>query len=234
MYDHQLFVTTISEFSRTLLSPYDATVALNDLALKVAEVLSLAGSGVTLATDGRLRFVTAVPEHLVPLEQYQEEHQRGPCVAAYESGEIVAVEDLRDREDGSWSGYCSLAHSLGMGAVAGIPMSLGEHTFGALNLYAAGTRRWPPEDLAAAAVLADMATGYLINASTYHQQEQLNEQLQRALESRIVIEQAKGVIAEARSVDVEKAFEHIRQHARSHNVKVRDVAEAIVRVGLRV
>ncbi len=233
MYDHQLFVSTISEFTRTLLNPYDPTVALNDLATRVTDVLALAGSGVTLATDGYLRFVTAVPEAVGDLERYQEEHQKGPCVAAYESGDTVAVHDLRDRA-AVWPEYCAIAERLGMGAVAGIPMRLGEHTFGALNLYAAGTRAWPDEDLDAAAVLADMATAYLINASTYHQQEQLNEQLQRALDSRIVIEQAKGVIAEAQRIDVEKAFDRIRQHARSHNVKVRDVAEAIVHVGLRI
>ena len=233
MYDHQLFVQTVSEFTRSLVRPYDADTMLGELAARVTEVLGLAGSGVTLARDGELRFVTAVPDAFAGLERRQEESQRGPCVAAYRSGQLVAVPDVRTDAD-RWPELAVAAEDLGVGAVAGIPMRLHEQTFGALNLYAAGAREWPEDDLAAAVVLADMATGYLINASKHHQQEQLNVQLQRALETRIVIEQAKGVIAEARGVGIEQAFERIRQHARSHNVRVREVAEAVVHVGLRV
>ncbi|WP_127125362.1 GAF and ANTAR domain-containing protein [Georgenia sp. SYP-B2076] len=199
---------------------------LGALASRVTGVLGLAGSGVTLATDGALRLVTAVPDDIAELERCQEEFQRGPCVTAYLSGRVVAVPDLR-AEPGRWLELGAAAEAHGVGAVAGIPMRLNEDTFGALNLYAAGPREWPEEDLAAAVVLADIATSYLINASKYHQQQALNEQLQQALEARIVI-------AQARSIDVEQAFQRIREHARSHNARVREVAEAIVHVGLRV
>ena len=105
---------------------------------------------------------------------------------------------------------------------------------GAVDLYVVGHRAWPAEDLEAAVVLADMITAYLINASKIRQQEQLTEQLQSALESRTVIEQAKGVIAARNGVSVDDAFDRIRRHARTHHVTVRAVSDAIVNLGLQV
>lgn len=107
------------------------------------------------------------------------------------TGEVVAVADLARTSDG-WDAYRSVATELGVGAVAGVPMSLGGQVVGALNLYASGVRDWSEQDLAAVQVLADMCTGLLINASQLRQQEQLSDQLQQALHSRVVIEQAKG------------------------------------------
>ena len=93
---------------------------------------------------------------------------------------------------------------------------------------------WPEDDIAAAVVMADMATSYLINASQMRQQDQLNEQLQGALESRAIIEQAKGIVAHGHDTTVDEAFKRIRTHARAHNVTVRSVAEAIVRLGMQI
>ena len=83
-------------------------------------------------------------------------------------------------------------------------------------------------------VMADMATIYLINASQLRQQDQLNEQLQLALDSKAIIEQAKGIVANEHDTTVDHAFNHIRAHARNHNVSVRSVAEAIVGLGMRI
>ena len=88
--------------------------------------------------------------------------------------------------------------------------------------------------MAIAGVLADMATGLLVNASEREQQQQLNDQLEQALDSRVVIEQAKGITANHSGISVDSAFQAIRQHARSHNTSLRSVAKAIVEVGLRV
>ena len=134
----------------------------------------------------------------------------------------------------SFSEYCAAAEELGLTSVAGIPMRLSGAAVGAVNLYADGPREWHDNDLAAAQVMADMATNYLINASKLRQQEQLNEQLRRALDSQSIIEQAKGSIAATHGIDVDTAFERIRRHARSHNVTVRAVADAIVNLGLTI
>ncbi|WP_193312896.1 GAF and ANTAR domain-containing protein [Georgenia subflava] len=233
MYDHQLFVQTISEFVRTLVRPYDVDTVLNDLAGRLNAVLTITGSGVSLAEEGRIRMVTVIPPELAALEHHEDETQEGPGAAAYRSGKLVAVNDLREVAD-RWPGYCRVARESGIAATAAIPLALDGDVYGVLSLYSAPPREWPQDDLAAAAVLADIATGYLINASTHHQQEQLNEQLRQALDTRVIIEQAKGVIAEAYTVSVDEAFERIRRHARRHNAKIRDVAEAVVKVGMRL
>lgn len=233
MYDHTLFLRTLSEFSARLLSPYDVDTVLKDLMERLRDVLGLAGSGVALAQDGRLEFTTAVPDRVVELEMAQIQHQSGPCMDAYESGSVVAITDLGTQHD-RWPEYCVVAERLGLASVAGIPMRLSGNAIGAVNLYGAGARPWPPEDIAAAVVMADMATNYLVNASKLRQQEQLNEQLLRALDSKAIIEQAKGNVANEHHTNVDQAFTRIRTHARSHNVSIRSVAEAIVQLGLKI
>jgi len=104
----------------------------------------------------------------------------------------------------------------------------------ALNLYSREPRDWSEEDITVAGVMADMATGYIVNASKLVQQRQLNTQLQHALDSRVVIEQAKGITAQRCGITVEEAFQRIRHHARSHNNTLRSVADAIVHAGLQV
>lgn len=126
-------------------------------------------------------------------EQTQLAQQEGPCVLACRSGKVVAIADLTQMTTG-WDAYRAVAADLGIGAVAGVPMRLDGATIGALNLYARGPREWGEEDLAAVQVLADMCTGLLLNAAQLRQQQQLAEQLQGALDSRVVIEQAKGII----------------------------------------
>jgi GAF domain-containing protein len=233
MYDHSLFLRTLSEFSAKLLTPYDIDTVLQELMERLRDVLGLAGAGVALSRDGRLEFATAVPEHLAEIEVNQIEHQAGPCVDAYRSARVVAVADL-EAECHQWPEYCVIAKRLGLTSVAGIPLRLAGESFGAVNLYGDGAREWPEDDLAAAVVMADMATTYLVNASNLRQQERLNEQLKSALDSKAVIEQAKGILANQQNTTVEQAFTLMRTHARNHHVAVRSVAEAIVGLGLRL
>lgn len=233
MYDHQTFLHTVSDFARLLLTPYDVDATLQELAEQATAVLGLAGSGVSLVVDDQLVFATAVPGGFAALEQTQQASQEGPCVQACRTGQVVAVADLSG-ESNRWDAYRAVASDLGVGAVAGIPMSLSGQVVGALNLYASGKRDWSAEDLAAVQVLADMATGFLINASQLRQQEQLSEQLQHALDSRVVIEQAKGIVATTHKESVDRAFDRIRKHARGSNTTLRSVAEAIVQHTVRV
>lgn len=231
MYDDQLLLSTLSGFVRRLVQPYDADTALHDLTERVTSVLDLMGSGVSLVSGDRLTYVTVVPEKVAVLEQAQEESQLGPCVTAYRSGETVTVSDLRLRAT-EWVTYCAVAKEVGVNAVAGIPMHLGDTIYGALNLYAAEVREWQAEDLAVAKIMADMATGYLSNASELGQQQQINEQLRIALDSRVIIEQAKGMISVTHTISVDQAFELLRRHARSRNASIHAVAEAVVNLGL--
>ncbi|GAA2137629.1 GAF and ANTAR domain-containing protein [Nocardioides koreensis] len=233
MYDHSLFLRTVSEFSGRLLTPYDVDTVLKDLMARLAEIFDLAGAGTALAEEGVLRVTVGFPAGIDALEQIESGQQEGPCVEAFRLGEVLAIPDLEEYAD-RWPAYCAAARERGLGATVGIPLRLGDQSVGAVELYAAGPRKWPAEDLEAAVVLADMVTAYLINVSKIRQQEQLTEQLQSALESRTVIEQAKGMIAARHSVTVDDAFELIRRHARSHHVTVRAVSDAIVNLGLQV
>jgi GAF domain-containing protein len=231
MYDHALFVRTLSDFTRLLLTPYDVSTALAELADRVSEVLGLLGSGVSLARDGRLEFDTVYGAGVAAIERVQQEVQAGPCVTAFQTGEVVVVTDIEvDRL--RWPEYTRAASAAGVTSVASIPLQLGDRAVGALNLYARGRRDWSSDDVAAAVVLADMATACLINASHHRQQVELTRQLQHALDSRVVIEQAKGILAGRRNISPEKAFTIIRAHARSRHATVSAVAEGVIHLGL--
>jgi GAF domain-containing protein len=233
MYDQLLFLHTLSRFAVVLPAHYDLEAALSELTESVTAVLGLSGSGVTMAEEGRLRFVTAVSQASGELERIQEEQQAGPCRDAYDTGDAVRVSDVR-QESTRWPEFSETATRVGVAGVAGIPMRLADELIGALNLYSPQPREWSDEDIAVAGVLADVATSYVVNASKLRQQEQLSEQLQHALESRVVIEQAKGITAQQSSVTVDQAYELMRRHARSNNASLQLVAEAIVAVGLQV
>lgn len=232
MYDHERYLDTLSRFSRVLLTSYDVDTVLGELTMQVAAVLDLVGSGVSLVRDGQLSYTPAVPRPITELEAVQQRTRSGPCVEALSSGSAVVISDLAG-EAARWPRYCEVARREGVRAVAAIPMSLAGERFGSLNLYSGSPREWDPDDLAAARVMADMATGYLINASKLDQQVQLASQLRAALESRVVIEQAKGVVANAEGIGVEEAFDRIRRHARNHQSNLHEVASAVVQLGLR-
>ena len=234
MYDQPLFLQTLSRFAVVLPGRYDLEATLTELTESLTSVLGLSGSGVTMADEGgRLRFVTAVSQASGDLERNQEQQQAGPCRDAFDTGEVVRVTDVR-KESSRWPEFSATAARLSVAGVAGIPMRLADKVIGALNLYSPQAREWTDEDIAVAGVLADVATSYVVNASKLRQQEQLSEQLQQALESRVIIEQAKGITAQQKSVSVDDAYQLIRRHARNNNASLRVVAEAIVAVGLHV
>jgi GAF domain-containing protein len=233
MYDQQLFLKTLSRFAVVLPARYDLEAALIELTKSIIAVLGVSGSGVTMAEAGRLHFVTAVSHASGELERNQEEFQAGPCRDAFDTGEVVRVTDVRE-EVARWPEFSATALRVGVAGVAGIPMRLADEVIGALNVYSPEPREWTDEDISVAVVLADVATSYVVNASKLRQQEQLSEQLQEALISRIVIEQAKGITAQQNSVSIDNAYQLMRRHARNNNASLRVVAEAIVSVGLRV
>jgi GAF domain-containing protein len=232
MAHQKLLVRVLSEFARTLAGEFAVSDVLHDLAERVTEVLGVPGAGVSLADSGRIRFVAAIDEVTAAIERVQEDTQEGPCVDAHRAGELVLVADLRD-DPGRWPTFAERARELGIVAVAGIPMSWNGTRLGALDLYSTARRDWLADDVVLAQVLADMATCYIAHASELERSRRTVEQLQEALESRVVIEQAKGMLAAERSISVNEAFELIRSHARSHSASLRAVGEAIVNLGLR-
>jgi GAF domain-containing protein len=209
MYDQSLFLQTLSRFAVVLPARHDLESALTELTESVTAVLGLFGSGVTMAEDGRRRFVTAVSQASGELELDQEERQAGPCRDAYDTGEVVRVTDVRE-ESARWPEFSATATRLGVAGVAGIPILLDDQVIGELNLYSAEPHQWSDEDIAVARVLADVATSYVVNAAKLRQQEQLSERLQEALESRVVLEQAKGITASKDSIIADQVYQLIR------------------------
>jgi len=135
MYDQRLFMKSLSRFSVVLPEHHglDAT-ALAELTKSITAVLGLGGSGVTMAEEGQLQFVTAVSPDSKELERSQEEHQEDPCRDAYETGEVVRVTDV-GQESAPWPDYSATATRLGLAGVAGIPMRDADEIIDALNIY---------------------------------------------------------------------------------------------------
>jgi GAF domain-containing protein len=235
MYDQSLLLETLSRFAVVLPARYDLQEALSELTESVTAVLGLCGTWVTMADDGQLRLLTGASEAAGELERdHAQLHPFAcPCRDAYTTGEVVRVSDVR-KESTRWPEFSAAATRLPIAGVAAIPMRLAEQIIGSLNLYSPEPREWADGDIEVARMLADVATSYIVNASKLRQQAQLSEQLQQALESRVVIEQAKGIIAQQNSVTIDEAYQRIRRHARTNNASLRAVAEAIVSVGLRV
>jgi GAF domain-containing protein len=235
MYDQYLLLQTLSRFAVILPARYDPHEAISELTESVTAVLGLCGSWVTMADNGQLRFLTAGSQAPAEIERdHAQLHPFScPCRDAYSTGEVVRVTDVREPPT-RWPEFSASAARLSIAGVAAIPMRLGDQLIGALNLYSPEPRVWSDQDLAVAKVLADVATSYVVNASKLRQQEQLSEQLQEALESRVVIEQAKGITSQLNSVTLDEAYQRMRSHARNNNASMRVVAEAIVAVGLQV
>lgn len=194
---------------------------------QVVAVLGVDGAGVSLARDGeKLTFVTATDAKVTAIEDQQIAHDEGPCHDAFHTGEVVVVRDLETEQ--RWPDYRQAALVHGARAVVGIPMPVGEQRIGALNVYHHSPRDWSDEQVDVAQVLADMASGYILNATTLAESRSLADQLQHALDSRVVVEQAKGIVAERGDIAPQDAFELIRAHARRTGTRVHDTAQQVV------
>ena len=220
---------SLERFALALTSGYGIGDVLHNLTEEMAQVLSLTGVGVTLVHDGQQRFVTAAVDAIATLERVQENWQKGPCIDAVASAGPVTVSDIAaDDADERWPDYVIAAKTAGIQAVAGIPMLAEGEAIGAVNLYDSQPRNWSAEDVRVAMIFARIATGYLTHASAARQQERTAEQLQQALNTRLIIEQAKGVLAVKQEITVDDAFQTLRKYARDHNARIHDVARAVV------
>jgi GAF domain-containing protein len=221
---------SLERFALALTSGYGIGDVLHNLTEEMAQVLDLTGAGVTLVHDGQQRFVTAAVAAIAALERVQENWQKGPCIDAVASAGPVTVSDMAaDDASERWPDYVVAAKTAGIQAVAGIPMLADGEAIGAVNLYDGQPRDWSDEDLRVAMVFASIATGYLTHASAARQQQRTAEQLQQALNTRLIIEQAKGVLAVKGDMTVDDAFETLRGYARAHNARIHDVSRAVVR-----
>ncbi|MFD0363313.1 ANTAR domain-containing protein [Nocardia sp. GCM10030253] len=233
MSDSEVLVAAVSRLA-DVLGPFGETSRMvQQLMDSATDVLDLAGCTVTLAPDGQERFTAAMPEALMDVELCQHSSERGPSVEVLRRGEPIAVTEIGSCR-ALWPEFCSEAVRQGVSAVAEIPMRLGETKVGVLGMYAREPRHWTERDLSVGGLLASMATGHIVNSTVIRRQEQLTRQLTHALDTRIIVEQAKGVLANAGRMTPDAAYELIRAHARTNRVPVHAVAKAIVELGLRI
>lgn len=233
MVDHARLSGVLSDFAHTLVRNYDVGEVLYQLTDATVEVLGSAGAGVSLMEKGgELRFVSATDEDTSTVERVQEAAQAGPCMEAHQLGQTVLVHDIAGDE--RWPKYREQAMTVGFHTMAGIPMRLQDFRLGALNIYDRAPRTWGGGEVVAAQALADMASSLVINARELAQSRRVADQLQHALESRVIIEQAKGAVARDLGISVDEAFGILRTHARSTRMRLHDVARAVVDNSLRM
>jgi GAF domain-containing protein len=232
-FDEELLTRVLSEFAHTLADRFEVSEVLYRLAEHVVDILAVAGTGVSVVDEnGDLRPVTGINELTTGLEAAEERLQEGPCVDAFHQGELIVVTDL-DEQAHRWPRWAAEAKERGVRAVIGLPLRVRTDSLGAMNIYSDRPRQWRQAEIRVARVLTDMAASYVANASDLEQSQRTTEQLREALDSRIIIEQAKGVLAAEMGVDVDQAFQVLRSHARRHSVSLRSVAHGVVHLGLR-
>ena len=225
--DHRAFWKVLERFAGTLVDRYELDEVLEALGGDIRRVLDVAGAGVMLGDDdGNLRFTSTSDGVLHMLEGLQVELDEGPCLLAFRSAQVVLAEDLRTDE--RFPRFGPRAVAAGMSAVYSFPMHVDGTVFGALNLYRGTPGPFSRDQIEVGTTFADVATCYLMNARDIEHRQLLTAQLQQALRNRVVIEQAKGYLAATQDVSVEEAFEMIRSYARSHQIRARIVARAIV------
>ena len=217
------------EVADTLIDEFDLLDFLHMLVDRVAGLVDGAAAGLMLADQrGRLEFVAGSSENVRLVELFQMQNEEGPCFEAYRTGEAVINIDLLAEAE-RWPRFALRAVAAGFHAVHAFPLRLRDQVIGALNVFRTSAEGvFGAEDAAIVQALADVAAIGLLQERAIRRGEALTEQLQSALNSRIVIEQAKGAIAQAKGISVDEAFDAIRAYARGHNLRLTDVAHTVV------
>ncbi len=226
--EEELFASLIY-LADSLVNDFDVVDLLDRLVQTCLSQLEVTAAGILLADQrGSLRVVASSSEATRLLEVLEVQSNDGPCLQALTSGREVSVDDLEQAHD-RWPRFTPAARKLGITASYAIPMRLRDQVIGALNLFCSGGAVLTERNRRMAGTLANMAAIGIITHRHSREVELLAEQLQGALNSRITIEQAKGVIAEQASIDMEAAFAILRDAARSLRRPLTEVATEIAR-----
>ncbi|MFT2690736.1 GAF and ANTAR domain-containing protein [Clavibacter zhangzhiyongii] len=207
----------------------DIVQALNDLVGACVDHTSATEGGIVLADrDGVLHVIASTSERAADVEEAQLGAHAGPCLDCVRDGEAVEVPDLDDMLQ-EWPEFARIAEDRGFRAVHATPMRLRGRTLGSLCLFAPTPGPLSDRDAALVQTLADAATLSVLQQDAIHRGQALSDQLQQALDSRVVIEQAKGALAHRLGVTPDEAFAHLRRQARSTGRRIHDVAAEVVR-----
>ena len=220
----QVFV----ELADTLVEEFDVVDFLQTLTERCVELVDTDAAGLMLDDQrGTLHAVAYTDESARLLELFELQRKEGPCLDCFATGRVIANIDLAIASD-RWPVFTEAARALGFATCHALPLRFRRQVIGALNLFTIGTERLSDDQLAVAQGLADIATIGLLHERTVHDQFVLSEQLQTALHSRILIEQAKGVLSAHAGTSVEEAFRLMRTHARRTGISLTSVADGVV------
>ena len=223
-----LVARTLIELADTLVDDFDVVELLTRLVDRCVEVLDVSAAGLMLlAPEGDLRLAASSSEAMRVVELFELQSQEGPCLDCYRTGEPVVNQDLAI-VNGRWPNFAPVALEAGFRSVHALPLRLRGQVIGAVNLFRTDEGAMHAVDILAGQALADMATITILQHRAAVESQVLNEQLSFALNSRVLIEQAKGVLTERAGIDMEQAFTRLRNHARNHNLRLVDVAQQVI------
>lgn len=219
---------TLVELADTLVLGFDGIDFLHTLTERCVQLLNVDAAGILLVDPrGALSLVAASTEQTRLLELFQLQNEEGPCLDCYHSGQSVACADLAAAPQ-RWPRFAAAADEQGFAAVQAVPMRLREQILGALNLFSCSPSAIPTDATEIAQSFANVATISILQVRAQRHSEMVTEQLQTALNSRVLIEQAKGILAERRHITLAQAFTLMRTYARNHNRLLSQVAGAII------
>lgn len=219
---------TFLQLADTLVADFDIIDLLTILADRCLELVDADAAGILLVdADGNLRVMAASSEQARLLELFQLQNEQGPCLEAFSSGQPVINPELRAAME-RWPRFTPYAVGAGFESAYALPLRLRGVVIGALNLFRSASGPMPEADVQLAQALADIASIAILQAQATRHAQQRDDQLQHALDSRVTIEQAKGVLAERAGIDMDTAFNRIRAHARNTNTQLTTVAAQII------
>jgi GAF domain-containing protein len=223
-----LLAETLVELADSLVDDFDVVELLTLLTDRCVEVLGVAAAGILLVSmQGELGVMASSDEATRVLELFELQCQEGPCLDCYRTGAPVVAADLTTA-DGRWPHFAVESLRAGFRSVHAVPMRLRGTTIGALNLFGLGTDILDESDSRAAQAFADVATIAILQNRALLAAQVVNDELQHALQSRVAIEQAKGVLAERAGIDVDQAFTYLRSFARNHGRRLAEVAHDVI------
>jgi GAF domain-containing protein len=231
--DQNQITKTFVELADTLVDDYDLIEFTQLLVVRSVELLGMADAGVILSGRGdELQVLASSSELMRFMELIEVQVDDGPCYEAWRDGAVVRSHSLEHDRD-RWPKFAPLAVDAGFRSAYGVPMRLRYQCIGALNLFAEETHGLDEDDEQLARALAEMATIGILHARYARDKVTLAEQLQAALNSRVTIEQAKGIVAAQADLEVDDAFALLRRHARRHNRRLTDVACDVIERRIR-